>query len=144
MNPETIRRIIRQAGYNGRVASRKPFINERNCKIRLQFTWEHYLKQETWWHDVTFCDESKFNLLGFDGRTIVWRKPNEELKKLHLHTTVRYGGGGVRVWGCFSTSGVENLVFIEGALNKEGYLKILRDNVLQSVEKMGLGHHFKF
>ncbi len=37
-----------------------------------------------------------------------------------------------------------NLVFIEGALNKEGYLKIFRDNVLQSAEKMGLGDHFKF
>ncbi len=48
------------------------------------------------------------------------------------------------VWGCFSTSGVGNLVFIEGTLNKEGYLKIPRDNVLQSAEKMGLGHHFKF
>ncbi len=46
--------------------------------------------------------------------------------------------------GCFSTFGVGNLVFIDGTLNKEGYLKILRDNVLQSEEKMGLGHHFKF
>ncbi len=35
VNPETIRRIIQRAGYNGRVARRKPLINERNCKIRL-------------------------------------------------------------------------------------------------------------
>ncbi len=34
VNPETIRRIIRRAGYNGQVARRKPFINERNRKIR--------------------------------------------------------------------------------------------------------------
>ncbi len=40
-NPET------GAGYNGRVAKRKPLINERNRKIRLQFAQEHYLKQET-------------------------------------------------------------------------------------------------
>ncbi len=56
------------AGYNGRVAKRKPLINKRNRKIRLQFTREHYLKQETWWQVVIFCDESKFNLSGSDGR----------------------------------------------------------------------------
>ncbi len=37
-----------------------------------------------------------------------------------------------------------NLVFIKGTLIKEGYLKILRDNVLRSAEKMGLRHHSKF
>ncbi len=42
------------------------------------------------------------------------------------------------VWGCFSASGVGNVIFNEGTLNKEGYLKILRDSVLQSAEKMGL------
>ncbi len=47
------------------------------------------------------------------------------------------------MWGCFSTSGVGNLVFIEGTLNKEGYLKIFRYNVLQSAQKMGLGYRFK-
>ncbi len=81
VNPETILRIIRRAGYNGRVAWRKPLINEQNRKICLQFAREHYLKQETWWRDVIFYDESKFNLFGPDGRTTVWRKPNEELKK---------------------------------------------------------------
>ncbi len=46
-NPQTICRIIQQAGCNGRVARRKPLINEWNRKIGLQFTVEHYLKQET-------------------------------------------------------------------------------------------------
>ncbi len=75
---------------------------------------------------------------------MVWQKPNEELKNLNLRATVKDVGGGVMVWGCFSTSGVGNLVFIEGTLNKEGYFKILRDNILQSAKKMDLGHHFKF
>ncbi len=64
--------------------------------------------------------------------------------ELNLYATVKHGDGGVMVWGCFSGNGVGNLVFIEGTLNKEGYLNILRDNVLQSAEKMGLGHRFKF
>ncbi len=45
-------------------------MNEHNRKIRLQFAREHYLKQETWWHDVIFCDESKFNLSESNGRTM--------------------------------------------------------------------------
>ncbi|GBN07832.1 hypothetical protein AVEN_88596-1 [Araneus ventricosus] len=39
---------------------------------------------------------------------MVWRRKNEELNPKNLVGTVKYGGGGVLVWGCMSASGLDN------------------------------------
>lgn len=143
ISESTIRRIIKKEGYNGRVARKKPFVNLTNRQNRLHFAKEHINKDVNWWDDVIFLDESKFNLFGSDGRTMVWRKPNEELKGKNITPTVKHGGGSVMVWGCISAKGVGNLVFIDGIMNKESYLKILSENLKQSAEKMGILSTFK-
>lgn len=144
ISASTIRRTIKAYGYNGRVARKKPFINMRNRKIRVNFAKEHKNKDASWWDDVIFADESKFNLFGSDRRVMVWRKPNEELKGKNLKPTVKHGGGHVMVWGCISAKGMGNLVFIDGIMNKEQYLRILRENLRQSAERMGVLRSFKF
>ncbi|GBM38655.1 hypothetical protein AVEN_37452-1 [Araneus ventricosus] len=39
---------------------------------------------------------------------MVWKRKNEELDPKNLVGTVKYGGGGVFVWGCMSASGLDN------------------------------------
>ncbi|GBO01522.1 hypothetical protein AVEN_84625-1, partial [Araneus ventricosus] len=56
-------------------------------------------KPETYWNNALFADESKFNIFGSDRRIMVWRRKNEELNPKNLVGTVKYGGGGVLVWG---------------------------------------------
>lgn len=143
ISESTVRRIIKREGYNGRVARKKPFMNLTNRKRRLNFAKEHITKDVKWWDDVIFLDESKFNIFGSDGKTMVWRKPNEELKGKNIMPTVKHGGGSVMVWGCISAKGIGNLVFIDGIMNKEGYLKILKENLKQSAAKMGIASTFK-
>ncbi|GFV44994.1 hypothetical protein TNCV_615841 [Trichonephila clavipes] len=41
---ETVGRVLRKAGYNGRVARKKPLIGKRNRVKRLKFAKEHILK----------------------------------------------------------------------------------------------------
>lgn len=144
VSAETVRRVLRQAGYNGRVARKKPFINEKNRNKRKTFARELISKDETWWKDVIFADESKFNLYNSDGRTMVWRKANKEFNFENTRGTVKHGGGSVMVWGCISSYGVGNLVFIDGIMDKNHYLNILKNNLIQSAEKMGLNNTFKF
>ncbi|GFW99086.1 transposable element Tcb1 transposase [Trichonephila clavipes] len=69
VSAETVRRVLRKAGYNGR-AARKKALN---------------------------CDESKFNIFGSDGRRMVWRKPNTSHHPKHTIPTVKHGGGSVMV-----------------------------------------------
>ncbi|GFT45599.1 HTH_Tnp_Tc3_2 domain-containing protein [Trichonephila clavipes] len=79
VSAETVRNVIRHAGYSSRVARKKPFISFQNHKKRLEFTKTHQLKTDNFWKKVIFSDESKFTIFGSDGRRTVWRKPNTVL-----------------------------------------------------------------
>ncbi|GFT26494.1 HTH_Tnp_Tc3_2 domain-containing protein [Trichonephila clavipes] len=44
VSAETVRNVIRHAGYSSRVARKKPFISLQNQKKRLEFAKDHQLK----------------------------------------------------------------------------------------------------
>ncbi|CAK9827571.1 Transposable element Tcb2 transposase [Anthophora retusa] len=140
----TIRRILNKAGYRSRVARRKPTISKINQEKRLKFANDYITKENDFWSTVLFSDESKFNIFQNDGRTLVWRRSNTELDPKNVQNTVKHGGGGVMVWGCMSSSGVGELVFIDNIMDKYVYLDILKNNVRKSVEKLNLGRQFVF
>lgn len=48
------------------------------------------------------------------------------------------------VWGCISTSGVGELVFIDGIVDKSKYLEILKQNLIKSATDMNIRGTFKF
>ncbi|GFY08730.1 HTH_Tnp_Tc3_2 domain-containing protein [Trichonephila clavipes] len=96
VSAETVRNVIRHAGYSSRVARKKPFISIQNQKERLEFAKAHQLKTDNCWKKVIFSDESKFKICGSDVRHTVWRKPNTALDPKNLH-----GGGSVMVWGLY-------------------------------------------
>jgi hypothetical protein len=48
--------------------------------------------------------------------------------------TVKFGAGGISVWGCFSWNGLGPLVILRGNLNTEGYKDILTCCILSMVE----------
>ena len=58
--------------------------------------------------------------------------------------TVKHNGGSGMVWACFSRSGVGNLCFIEGNMDRFLYREILRKNLLQSCQRLGLENSFVF
>jgi transposase len=56
---------------------------------------------------------------------------------------MKHGGGSVMVWGCVSNFGVGELVFINGILDKNKYLNILKNNLKKSAPNMGIMENFK-
>lgn len=144
VHAQTIKNRIHEHGYYGRVIRKKPLISELNRQCRLEFALDYLTKPPTYWNDVIFCDESKFNVFGSDGRIKVWRRQNEALNKENLSPTVKYGGGSVMVWGCISSSGVGELVFIEGIMDHKMYLALLKDNLPKSALTMNVSETYKF
>ncbi|GFX52283.1 transposable element Tc1 transposase [Trichonephila clavipes] len=142
VSAETVRRVLRKAGYNGRVA--RKLIGKRNRVKRLKFAKEHILKPQQFWNEVIFSDESKFNIFGSDGRHMVWRKPNTSYHPKHTIPTVKHEGGSVMGRGCMAASGVGKLVFIDGIMHKMAYLNILQNNLKESADKLGLRSNFIF
>ncbi|GBN77729.1 Transposable element Tc1 transposase [Araneus ventricosus] len=104
ISPETVQRVLRAVGLNGRSARGKFFVSAKNRMLRLSFAKSMLNKLETYWNNVLFADESKFNIFGSDGRIMVWRRRNEELNPKNLVGTVKYGGGSVLVCGCMSAT----------------------------------------
>ncbi|GFV43210.1 transposable element Tcb1 transposase [Trichonephila clavipes] len=141
---QTIRNVLHEESYYGREARKKPFISERNRRKRLDFVKSHVNLSDEFWNAVIFSNESKFNIFGSDGLQYVWRKPNTELEKQYLTSTVKHGGGSVLVWGCMAANEVGKLCFIVGIMTAHTYIDILCHNLQSSAQKRGLGTSFVF
>ncbi len=110
----TIRRALYEMGYHSRIALRKPYISESNRRFRLKWTRERRSWTINEWKKVIWSDESRFTLFQNDGKVHVWRLPKEKYDVNCLVPTVKHGGGGVMMWGCFSWYGMGPLVRIDG------------------------------
>ena len=96
----TVRHRLLGAGLKSCEARKKPFINERQRRARLRFAKDHKDRK------VIFSDESNFQLFPTPGRLMVRRRPGEAYKPQCLPPIVKFGGGSVMIWGCFSKAGI--------------------------------------
>ncbi|GFW19532.1 HTH_Tnp_Tc3_2 domain-containing protein [Trichonephila clavipes] len=101
VSAETVRNVIRHAGYSSRVAREKPFISLQNQKKRLEYAKTHQLKTDNFWKKVLFSDESKFNIFKVmavtpfgENRTPLWI---QKIYVLQLNMVVAPSWFGV-VW----------------------------------------------
>ena len=129
----TIRRILRNNGLVSRVKRKMPYLSERHKKQRYGFA----KKYESWtiedWSKVIWSDESKFQIFGSDGKQYYWKYPGEPLKDHHIKPTMKFGGGSIMIWGCFTSRGVGSYCRIEGKMNAELYQQILGKNLMDTI-----------
>lgn len=131
----TIRRALRKIGLVSAVKQKKPALSSKNVKSRLQFCKDYGNWTVDDWKRVIWSDETKINRFQSDGKEYYWHRPDEKLQRHQVKQTVKHGGGGLMVWGCFSWWSVGPLVKIEGIMKKEDYLSILQTNLPEFVEK---------
>lgn len=75
---------------------------------------------------------------------MIWRKKNEELNLNIRKPLYKNDGVNVFVWGCTSTPGIGELVFIDNIMEKNIYLNILKYNLRRSGMKMEILDTFKY
>uniref|UniRef100_A0A3Q3J790 Tc1-like transposase DDE domain-containing protein n=1 Tax=Monopterus albus TaxID=43700 RepID=A0A3Q3J790_MONAL len=138
VHASTIRKRLHKFNLHGRRARRKPLLSKRNIKARLTFARENVDKDQDFWNNVLWTDESKIELFGHQSRGHVWRKPNIAFQEKNLIPTVKHGGGSVMVWGCFAAAGPGQLTIIESTMNSTVYQKVLEEHVRPSVRKLKL------
>lgn len=122
----TIRRALYVLGYHGCAGARKPWISRVNRIIRLKWCHAH-LNWDEKWKSVVWSDESRFKLFHSDGRVWTWRKVGFRHHTNHLIPTLKYGGGSIMVWACFSWNGLGPLIIVDGTMNAKKYLALLAD-----------------
>ena len=139
----TVKRRLVESGLSGRVAAKKPLLRAQNIQKRLAWARAHVNWTAQQWKAVLWTDESKFELFGSKRRQFVRRRPGERFHPQCLTPTMKFGGGGVMVWGCFGAHKTGPLLRIEGILKKEEYLRILQTEVVPSGTAL-LGPGFVF
>ena len=73
------------------------------------------------------------------------RRVGERVISAFVVPTVKHGGRGVMVWGCFAGDTVRDLFRIQGTLNQLGYYSILNRYDIQSgLVLVGLSFFFQY
>lgn len=119
-----------QVGLFGRRPAEKPWISEKNRKARLTFAKEHLAWTANDWKKVLWSDESKFNMVASDGKGYVRRPVNKRFDPKYTKGTVKFGGGNIMVWGCFSWHGLGPLHRIVGRMDQIQYRELLLATML--------------
>jgi hypothetical protein len=108
----------------------RPQLKDTNNKKRLAWAKKHWQLDK--WKSVLWSDESKLEIFGSNYRVFVRCRVGELKISTCVVPTMKHGGGGVMVWGCFVGDTVSNLFRIEGTLNQHGYHSILQRYAIPS------------
>jgi hypothetical protein len=64
----------------------------------------------------------------------VWKKPGEGLSDRLVEGTVKFGGGSIMIWGCMTWEGIGYATKIDGRMDGDLYLQILKDELLNTLQ----------
>ena len=75
-----------------------------------------------------------FSIWQSDGKVWVWRLPEERYLSDCIVPSVKFGGGEIMVWGCFSGAGRGPLVpKVKGTLNASAFQEMLDNSLLTTI-----------
>ena len=138
VQPRTMRENLQKVGLHGRTRRAVPFIKEENQVDRKRWTESVLDWKVDDWKKVIFTDESKYRLMGSDGRSWCRRRDGDALLPQFTVKRVQGGGGKVTVWGCITAKGVGKLIRVEGNMDAIQYVRILADGVTDALKRHSL------
>ena len=141
---KTIGNTLRRNGLRSCSARKVPLLKNAHVQARLKFVNDHLNDSEKSWEQVLWSDETKIELFGINSTRRVWRRKNTDYDPKNTIPTVKYGGGSIMLWGCFSAKGTGRLHHIDGKMDGAMYRKILSDNLLPSARALKMGRGWVF
>ncbi|KAG8917394.1 hypothetical protein FRC01_002479 [Tulasnella sp. 417] len=133
-SPQTIRRGLKDEGFESLHKVKKPLLTEKHRRARLHWAEAHRKWTTDDWKPIIWSDETKFNRFGSDGLQWAWKKKGEKLNDRLVKPTLKFGGGSMMMWGCMTWEGVGNACKIDGIMDAELYVAILDDDLLETLK----------
>lgn len=135
VSAQTVRRALRNIGMDCGKKTKRPALKPQHKEARRRFA----IKYREWtledWKRVVFSDESKFNRISSDGMQYFWDDRPDPNTQRKVAGTVKFGGGSVKVWSCFSWHGPGYIVMVDDTMNAELYRTILQEDLQASLEE---------
>ena len=127
LSPNTVHQHLKKSGMKAVVKRKHPLLSAKHRKAHLDFAYAHRDWTIEDWKKIIWSDETKINHLGSDGHKWVWKKAGEGLSDRLVEGTVKFGGGSLMIWGCMTWQGVECASKIDGRMDGDLCLQILKD-----------------
>lgn len=135
ISDRTVRRIALLQGLPSRRPAFKIPLTPQQMAKRLDFAKRHESRDMRFWGHVIFSDETLIELTPQDRRQRVRRPLNKRFYPKYLACRPKEKGLAIMFWGCICLKGQGRLFRINGALNGEGYARILGDCIPDIIEK---------
>jgi transposase len=136
VSARTVRRRLDEAGLHGRIARREHRYDEDELAARLAFAHKYKDKSPEWWERVVMSDEVHVKR-GHHGKIWVQRPAGEAYDARYVmpEDEELAEGENVTMWGCFCAQEIGTAEIFIGDLTGAKYATILRNNLVQSVDK---------
>jgi len=144
VSTHTIRRSLHELKIFSRIPASKPLLNNQQRENRLKWCMERKDWTIRKWKSVIWSDESHFTIFKNDGPGRVWRTSGTRFNIKNMVPSIKHGGGGIMVWGCFSGKGLGPLVKIEGKMNRHDYIQILDSHLIPLINNDFNGRGYLF
>ncbi|GFX10476.1 transposable element Tcb2 transposase [Trichonephila clavipes] len=127
---QTIRNRLHGVGLYARRPMVCVRLTSRHRRDHREWATEHVNWRRNEWSNVLFSDESRFSVYPNNRRIFIWRDRCSRNNPAFVHESVRFGGGGVLVYGGISIDGCTDPYIIrDGPLTARHY----RDEILRPI-----------
>lgn len=131
VHEHTLRTALQKAGYHHRIARRRPYLNKRDRKRRLQFARQHKDWTVEQWASVLFSDEMAIKLfMERRSKDYIWRTAEEEFHPDCINYKRRPKGIGLMFWGVFRKGKMGPGLFFNLEKGESVDSMIYRDQIL--------------
>lgn len=129
--------ILKESGFQMLKLLKKTMIFPRNQLKRVEFCKEMTNFGPAYWDTVIWSDETTVRQRPL-GKELIVRVHSTQLDNFsEINPQIHSGGFSVMFWGCFSKLGLGPLVALEGSMNAEKYVELLKDVLLPELQAAG-------
>lgn len=127
---DTVRKVWNDLGIHHGIAAKKPALTPEQREERVGYALENLTRD---WSNVIFSDEKTFQTDRHQ-KTHVYRPANSRFDEKYIQPNRRSGRVSIGIWGWISRDGPGELSVVSGRLNSAGYIDILEENLIPTVE----------
>ena len=133
----TIQRFEKMQGIIYRKLPKKTGISNANKRKRVDWCTIMIEKPAAFWDLVIWSDETTVRQAPKGKDIMIHVHQSTKTEDLPVNAQIHSGGFSVMFWGCMSKLGLGPLVALNGSLDSEKYVELLRDALVPELEAAG-------